>query len=159
MRISERPQNQGPRVLQEILRLENLATDRGIQERSFPIVLLLKGPLGVGKTEFVKSFWRSLGGDGGQVQSPTFLKAIEYVNPKGIRLLHCDFYRIEEAHHLSAEIFLESFENAHIICIEWAERLEELLDVQHPLRRFLNRSSRYQLSWSGLGEFEFMSCP
>jgi tRNA threonylcarbamoyl adenosine modification protein YjeE len=60
-----------------------------------PLVLLLEGDLGAGKTTFARGFVRALpGGDKAQVQSPTFALARSYPTTPPVH--HLDLYRLEE---------------------------------------------------------------
>jgi tRNA threonylcarbamoyladenosine biosynthesis protein TsaE len=58
-------------------------------------VVTLDGPLGAGKTRFVRGMAIGLGHDPAQVSSPTFVVAHEYATP-GARaiLIHVDAYRL-----------------------------------------------------------------
>jgi len=86
-------------------------------------ILLLSGPLGAGKTIFVKGIASALGIDPDEVTSPSFT----LVNPYAGRLslFHIDLYRLDEgataAHAVDLDELLRD-EHA-VIVIEWAERL------------------------------------
>lgn len=86
-------------------------------------ILLLDGPLGAGKTVFVKGLASALGIDPEEVTSPSFT----LVNPYSGRLLlfHIDLYRLaagaSSAHAIDLEELLAD-EHA-VLVIEWAERL------------------------------------
>jgi tRNA threonylcarbamoyladenosine biosynthesis protein TsaE len=85
--------------------------------------LLLDGPLGAGKTVFVKGLAASLGVDPEEVTSPSFT----LVNPHAGRLtlFHIDLYRLEQGASAASAVDLEellSDEHA-VIAIEWAQRL------------------------------------
>jgi tRNA threonylcarbamoyladenosine biosynthesis protein TsaE len=86
-------------------------------------ILPLDGPLGAGKTVFVKGLASSLGVDPQEVTSPSFTLVNPYVGR--LRFFHIDFYRLEEgataAHAVDLEELL-SDEHA-VVVIEWAERL------------------------------------
>ena len=83
------------------------------------IVILLSGPLGAGKTTFVRGFLRGLG-HRGAVPSPTFSLVNEYrrVVP---RVYHMDLYRIEggEVPGLALEEYLG--DDGAVSLIEWPE--------------------------------------
>ena len=86
-------------------------------------ILLLDGPLGAGKTVFVKGLARALGVDPDEVTSPSFT----LVNPYDGRLpiFHIDLYRLDEGAQAAEAVDLEemlSNERA-VIIIEWAHRL------------------------------------
>jgi len=86
-------------------------------------ILLLSGPLGAGKTIFVKGLASALGIDGQEVTSPTFT----LVNPYSgsLPLYHIDLYRLDEgstaAHAVDLDELLSDIRA--VIVIEWAERL------------------------------------
>jgi tRNA threonylcarbamoyladenosine biosynthesis protein TsaE len=85
-------------------------------------ILLLDGPLGAGKTVFVKGLASALGIDPEEVTSPSFTLVNPYVG--GFLLFHVDLYRLDEgsaAHAVDLEELL-SDERA-VVVIEWAERL------------------------------------
>ena len=86
-------------------------------------VLLLDGPLGAGKTVFVKGLASALGIDAAEVTSPSFT----LVNPYAGRLslFHIDLYRLDEGVTAADAVDLEELlTNEHaVIVIEWAERL------------------------------------
>ena len=86
-------------------------------------ILLLSGPLGAGKTIFVKGLAGSLGIDPEEVTSPTFT----LVNPyeARLRLYHIDLYRLDEGATAAHAVDLEELltDEQAVIVIEWAERL------------------------------------
>ena len=86
-------------------------------------ILLLNGPLGAGKTVFVKGVAHALDIDAQDVTSPSFT----LVNPHLGRLLlyHIDLYRLDKgasaAHAVDLDEILAN-ENA-VVIIEWADRM------------------------------------
>jgi len=86
-------------------------------------ILLLSGPLGAGKTIFVKGIAAALGVDPDEVTSPSFT----LVNPYAGRLsfFHIDLYRLDEGAFAAHAVDLdELLRDEHaVIVIEWAERL------------------------------------
>ena len=86
-------------------------------------ILLLDGPLGAGKTVFVKGIADALGIDREEVTSPSFTLVNPYAGR--VRLYHLDLYRLDEGASAANAVDLEELltdENA-VIVIEWAERL------------------------------------
>jgi len=88
-------------------------------------LLLLKGPLGAGKTTLVKGLAKSLGIKE-PITSPTFSLAQHYLQGS-TPLIHLDLFRLEEP-HAANELFLQEEEEANslgaLIVVEWPERLE-----------------------------------
>ena len=87
-------------------------------------ILLLKGPLGAGKTTLVKGIARSLGIKD-SITSPTFPLSQHYPSGKP-PLIHIDLYRIEEQ-SAANEFFLQEEEECKasgaLMIVEWPERL------------------------------------
>ena len=92
-------------------------------------ILLLKGPIGAGKTSFVQGIGEGLSIKE-TITSPTF--ALSHHYQSGLRyLIHMDLYRIESS--LSAkELFLEEEEELEatngILIIEWPELVLPIID-------------------------------
>ena len=86
-------------------------------------ILLLSGPLGAGKTIFVKGMCSALGIDEEDVTSPSFTLVNPYAGR--LQLYHIDLYRLDEgasaAHAVDLDDLLSN-EQA-VIVIEWAERM------------------------------------
>lgn len=87
-----------------------------------PLVVILKGDLGAGKTIFVKGVGESLGIK--QIVSPTYIICNEYAcSHHGINTLHhCDFYNIHEEEEFSHLGLAAMLRPGTIICIEWGEK-------------------------------------
>ena len=87
-------------------------------------ILLLRGPLGAGKTSLVQGLASALGIEE-PITSPTFALAQHY--PEGTPpLIHLDLYRLE--HAIAADdLFLQEEEEATamgaLLVVEWPERL------------------------------------
>lgn len=86
-------------------------------------ILLLSGPLGAGKTMFVKGLASGLDIDPEEVTSPSFT----LVNPYDarLRLYHIDLYRLDEGATAAHAVDLDELlgDETAVIVIEWAERL------------------------------------
>lgn len=92
-------------------------------------VIGLTGPLGAGKTEWVKGLAAGLGIAPDLVASPTFVIASEY--PGRRPLVHADFYRVESEGELEAAGFLDWLEPGRVVAIEWADRFPHALPTDH----------------------------
>jgi tRNA threonylcarbamoyladenosine biosynthesis protein TsaE len=91
-------------------------------------VVALHGPLGAGKTCFVRGLAEGLGLDPDDVSSPTFVLWHEYAVVGRTALVHIDAYRVADGEELVALGLEERLEAADaIIAIEWAERVESIL--------------------------------
>lgn len=89
-------------------------------------IFALYGPMGVGKTTFVKAIAATVGVVD-DVSSPTFAIVNEYLTKKGESVYHFDFYRVKsisEALDFGCE---EYFYSGNRCFIEWPEKIEELL--------------------------------
>lgn len=100
----------------------DLGKQIGMQLRGGEI-LLLDGPLGAGKTIFVKGLAAGLDVDADEVTSPSFT----LVNPYDGRLplFHIDLYRLEAGASAAHAVDLDELvvNEEAVIVIEWAERL------------------------------------
>lgn len=89
-------------------------------------VLSLEGPLGAGKTTFVKGLAEGLGCRASEVSSPTFTLVHEY--PGGhFPVVHLDLYRLESAEELAALGFDDLLAGPTIAAIEWGDKFPESL--------------------------------
>src|SRR5687767_15327889 len=86
-------------------------------------ILLLSGPLGAGKTIFVKGICAALGVAEEDVTSPSFT----LVNPHAgrLQLYHIDLYRLDEGASAAHAVDLDDLlsDDKAVLVIEWAERM------------------------------------
>ena len=91
-------------------------------------IVLLKGPIGAGKTSFVQGIARGLS-ISEDITSPTFALSHHY-SSGSIPLIHLDLYRLEDDFS-AKEIFFseeeEAFQREAILVIEWPELIEPLI--------------------------------
>lgn len=81
-------------------------------------VLLIEGPLGAGKTAFVRGLAEGLGADPGDVSSPTFTILQQYAGPT--TLYHADLYRLTAVD--ATDLGLEETGLDGILAVEWPDR-------------------------------------
>lgn len=91
------------------------------------LVLALIGPLGSGKTVFVRGLAEGLGCDTGLVSSPTFAIAAEHEASSGARLHHVDLYRVESERELEDAGLLDWLAPGGVVAVEWADRIPQAL--------------------------------
>jgi tRNA threonylcarbamoyladenosine biosynthesis protein TsaE len=92
-------------------------------------VIALSGELGAGKTTFTQGFLAELGVIE-NVISPTFLIIRSYPISQGkfTRAYHIDCYRLDSSKELLQLELKKILKNpAHIVLIEWAERVKQYL--------------------------------
>lgn len=91
------------------------------------LVITLDGPLGAGKTHFVKAFGEALGVPASEINSPTYVIVQHYAGR--LQLHHLDLYRLkdeDEWYELGAD---ELFESTGVCLVEWANRFPRLLPI------------------------------
>lgn len=90
----------------------------------------LVGPLGAGKTQFVKGMAAGAGvPDDVTVNSPTFVLVNEYAGR--LHLYHLDAYRVGHVAELEALGFAEMLGDGGAVIIEWADRVATILPDDH----------------------------
>ena len=89
-------------------------------------VFAMYGPMGVGKTTFVKAVCEALGVED-TINSPTFAIVNEYRTPKDKVVYHFDFYRIEDVQEAYDFGYEDYFYSKALCFIEWPERIESIL--------------------------------
>lgn len=94
------------------------------QGRASGTVLALCGPLGAGKTQFVRGLVRGLGGDGSEVASPTFGLVREYRSCTPV-VAHWDWYRLAHPDMLLETGWDEMLGSGWLVAVEWAERFPD----------------------------------
>jgi tRNA threonylcarbamoyladenosine biosynthesis protein TsaE len=87
-------------------------------------IVLLDGPLGAGKTVFVKGVASGLGIDVDEVTSPSFTLVNRYDGGR-LRLYHLDLYRLAAGASAAHAVDLEELlaDERAVVVIEWAERM------------------------------------
>jgi tRNA threonylcarbamoyladenosine biosynthesis protein TsaE len=114
-------------------------------------VVLLAGPLGAGKTVFVRGLARGLG-VAGAVTSPTFVIAREHPpapGGRGVGLVHVDAYRLGGRAELD-DLDLDTDLASAAVVVEWGEGLADGLAQRYLLVRLTRRDDDSRvalLSW------------
>lgn len=87
--------------------------------REKPLVVIIEGELGAGKTMFTKGVAKKLGID--NIVSPTYVIYYEYGN-----FYHFDLYQIEESQEFEYLGIEKLLKKGNILCFEWGEKIGEL---------------------------------
>lgn len=88
-------------------------------------VIGLSGPLGAGKTQFVKGLAKGLGVADAYVSSPTFI--LVHPHEGRLPLYHIDLYRLEKESDAEAIGLEEYLEGEGVAAVEWVERALQFL--------------------------------
>jgi tRNA threonylcarbamoyladenosine biosynthesis protein TsaE len=127
---------------------ETIAFGRALAtELSPPLIVLLCGDLGAGKTTLVKGIAEGFGAaSGDQVTSPTFTLIHEYRSPRAT-LYHIDLYRIDTERELETLGLDDLLAPDSILLIEWGEkfpRFQRERDIEITLERVADTGRRIQ---------------
>ena len=87
----------------------------------------LEGPLGAGKTTFVRHLLHAMGVEG-RINSPTYAVVETYELP-GTAISHFDFYRFDDPQEWEDAGLRDLFGAPGLKLVEWAEKAEPLLPV------------------------------
>ena len=95
-----------------------------------PMVVILRGEVGAGKTTLVKGIAAAIGAASeDDVTSPTFTLLHEYVGPK-VHLFHLDLYRLETEEQIAVLGLHEMLEEPNaLVLVEWGERFETVVKM------------------------------
>jgi len=97
-----------------------------------PVLVLLSGELGSGKTTLTKGIVSGLhAGSENEVTSPTFTLLHEYGS--GRKVFHGDLYRVENFHDFETLGMEDVFARPGIVILEWPEKFP--LHVEWPVVR------------------------
>ncbi len=88
------------------------------------MVVCISGPLGAGKTAFVRGLAAGLGCDPDDVSSPTFTIVQEYSGR--VRLQHVDLYRLSPAE--VRDLGLDDLLDDAVRAVDWPDRWQDVPD-------------------------------
>ena len=112
-----------------------------------PLVVLLRGDLGAGKTTLVKGIAEGFqAASRDQVTSPTFTLVHEYRSPRAV-LYHIDLYRIDTERELETLGLDDLIAPDSILLIEWGEKFPRFArerDIEIKLERVGDTGRRIQ---------------
>lgn len=105
-------------------------------------VFLVYGPMGAGKTTFIKELCTLLGSDD-NFSSPTYSIVNEYSSPAG-KIYHMDLYRIKNTEELLDAGIEEYIASGNYCFIEWPELAETFTANKHvKIEIEMNKNNRY----------------
>lgn len=109
---------------------ENLMREILQSQGALPYVIELVGDVGAGKTTFTKGLARGLEITE-EITSPTFTISKVYENSRGQKLVHYDFYRLENPGIMVEDLFENLQDPQTVTVIEWADTVSEILPANH----------------------------
>ncbi len=108
-------------VARELIRLITTAEKSRID---YHALVLLSGPMGVGKTKFVETIVRELSSKMPEVTSPTFALHQVYHLSDGKKVDHFDLYRLQSDDEIESAGFWDALAlDTGLILVEWPEKL------------------------------------
>lgn len=106
-------------VSESVERTEQVAVELAENWRSSAALALI-GPLGAGKTTFIRGLVEGLGGRAAEVRSPTYT-LLNHYDGADPPVIHADLYRLE-SRSAQLSVGLEDFFNGSLVVVEWAEK-------------------------------------
>lgn len=117
--------------------------------------IALSGPLGAGKTQFVKGLAAGLGvPEDEPVVSPTFVLVREYAG-EALTLFHIDAYRLSSAEELLALGLEEMRSPDSVVAVEWADRTPDAIPpdaCRIELAHAGATERTIEIAWDGAGD-------
>ena len=105
--------------------------------------ICLIGPLGAGKTTFVRGFVHAFGIEKDEVSSPTFTLVREY--GKAPKIYHVDLYRLDKEDEIFEAGIFELISGDDLVLIEWADHLDKYFPPRCVVLRFKHVSETERL--------------
>ncbi len=97
---------------------------------SFPMVIELVGDVGAGKTTFVRGLAEALGTKN-KITSPSFTISKTYALPHNKKLIHYDFYRLNDPGLMSEDLNESINDPNTLTIIEWSNSVKDILPEKH----------------------------
>jgi tRNA threonylcarbamoyl adenosine modification protein YjeE len=134
--------------------LPDLAATTGVARTIAPRlqkkdVLALEGPLGAGKTTFVRALLQALDDGIRDVPSPTFTLVQLYETPL-FPVYHFDLYRLKNEDELD-ELGWDDARGEGVMVVEWPEHAGKRMPKDHLLLRFAITASQRSLNLEARG--------
>jgi len=138
------------KTARETQKLGSYVVDRLLKNpKKKPIVCVLQGDLGSGKTQFVKGAAKRLGIE--KILSPTFVVMYEYPIQKQIGttsyelrdFVHADLYNIEDPSEFGYLGFESYLTQGNLLFIEWGEKLGDMYDTLKQKAEIIHITLRY----------------
>lgn len=96
-------------------------------------ILCFSGELGAGKTTFIQGLAKGLEITE-NITSPTFVIFKKYQAKNNLEFYHFDLYRIQDPQEVLDLGFTEIINNKkNIVCIEWSEKIKDLLPLKNAI--------------------------
>jgi tRNA threonylcarbamoyladenosine biosynthesis protein TsaE len=129
---------------------ETIAFGRALAaELTPPLLIVLRGDLGAGKTTLVKGIAEGFeAASADAVTSPTFTLVHEYRGPRAV-LYHIDLYRVDTERELETLGLDDLTGPSSILLIEWGEKFSRFVrerDVEIVLERVDENERRIQVT-------------
>lgn len=111
-----------------------------------PLVILLEGDLGAGKTTFARGLIHALGYEG-RVKSPTY-GLLEHYQLDSLQVLHMDLYRISDPGELEFLGIEDLLDERTILLVEWPDKGGSWLPEPDFIFRFAYAGEGRELFWT-----------
>ena len=98
-----------------------------VKDFKIPQLVLLEGPLAIGKSQMVRYMAEALGCPKEEICSPTFSLINVYKKSNKESIYHVDFFRLENEMELETTAFWDIFYSPTIVFIEWPQLVKKNL--------------------------------
>ena len=95
-----------------------------VKDFQIPQLVLLEGPLAVGKSQMVYFMCAALGVQKEELSSPTF-SLINVYKGKTSSIYHVDLFRLKDERELESTAFWDIFYSPALVFVEWPELVRE----------------------------------